>query len=200
MQAILLVGALPDKWDNVAARVLQSTRFNDLAFEPVHLAIVSEYEQTSSCSMTTIVDELSAVKCKGKSPALKDQKEKSKKFKELADDTEHCQRTKKHGGKWVRSNHDHQGHLHFASVSLVPEPPVASASTAAVPVPTQQIYLGEHDVPVSKAPPQGVVVSTKPHKIIYHPLNHSSAQSFTGQPKLSNVFLNQCMLENLLNH
>ena len=44
------------------------------------------------------------------------------------------------------------------------------------------------DVPVSKAPAQGVVASTKLHKIIYCPLNHSSAQSFTGQPKFSNIF------------
>ena len=73
-------------------------------------------------------------------------------------------------------------------MSLVLEPPVASTSTAPAQVCTQQIYLGECDVLVSKAPPQGVVASTKPHKIIYRPLNPSSTQFFTGQPKLSNVF------------
>ena len=44
VQAMLLLGALPNKWDNVAAMVLKRTQFNDFAFEPVCLAIVSEYE------------------------------------------------------------------------------------------------------------------------------------------------------------
>ena len=48
IQAMILLCTLPPKWDNVAAMILNATSFDNLAFEEVRSAIVSEYEHTST--------------------------------------------------------------------------------------------------------------------------------------------------------
>ena len=48
IQAMILLCALPPKWDNVAAMVINATSFDSLTFEKVRSAIVSEYECTST--------------------------------------------------------------------------------------------------------------------------------------------------------
>ena len=68
MQGMILLNALPVKWDSVGMVYLQSThQLTNVSFQAVREAVMAEFEHTT-CSSTI------AVKRKGKSPAFFEQK------------------------------------------------------------------------------------------------------------------------------
>ena len=74
MQGMILLNALPAKWDSVGMVYLQSTRqLTNVSFQAMREAVMAEFERTT-CSSTIAVNKISAVKRKGKSPAFSKQK------------------------------------------------------------------------------------------------------------------------------
>ena len=45
LKAMILINAIPNKWDNAASHLLLNHSFDDLKFANVHKAIISEYER-----------------------------------------------------------------------------------------------------------------------------------------------------------
>ena len=74
----------------------------------------------------------------------------------------------------MKKDGEHNHHSHLASINLLPVEPVASMSQLPPVVPAR-IHLSAKD-----APANAVVASVKPTNIFYRPLNHSSAQKFSG--------------------
>jgi gag-polypeptide of LTR copia-type len=73
IQGIMLLNALPAKWDSIAMVYLQGQNvLANVTFAMVRDAITVEYEQTS-CPSTLAVQKISAVKHKGKSPQFREQ-------------------------------------------------------------------------------------------------------------------------------
>jgi gag-polypeptide of LTR copia-type len=73
IQGMMLLNALPPKWDNVSMVYLQGQNvLANLTFTAVRDAIMAEFEQTSHPSSLAI-QKISVVKHKGKSPPFKEQ-------------------------------------------------------------------------------------------------------------------------------
>ena len=117
IQGMLLLGAIPQKWDHIAAMYTQGTQtMTSVTFASVRQAIMAEYERTQRPS-SNIATKISAVKRKGKSPQFSEQKQSNPK---RAADHDHDDRPApkkrgKRGGKKARE------HSHIVSSALVPE-------------------------------------------------------------------------------
>ena len=74
MQGMILLNALPAKWDSVGMVYLQSTcQLTNVSFQAMREAVMAEFEHTM-CSSTIAVNKILAVKRKSKSPAFSEQK------------------------------------------------------------------------------------------------------------------------------
>ena len=118
IQGMLLLGAIPNKWDHIAAMYMQQAQtMTSVTFATVRQAIMAEYEQTQHPS-SNIATNISAVKWKGKSPQFPEQKQ-SKPRTTADHDHKDLPTPKhkwgKHGGKKARE------HSHIVSSTLVPE-------------------------------------------------------------------------------
>ena len=77
MQGIILLNALPVKWDSVGMVYLQFThQLTNVSFQAVREAVMAEFKRTTRSS-TIAVNKILAVKRKGKSPAFSEQKRAS---------------------------------------------------------------------------------------------------------------------------
>ena len=75
IQGMLLLGAIPNKWDHIAAMYTQGAQtMTSVTFASVRQAIITEYERTQRPS-SNITTKISAVKRKGKSPQFSEQKQ-----------------------------------------------------------------------------------------------------------------------------
>ena len=73
IQGMMMLCALPGKWDNIAMVYLQAQNvLANMTFASVRDAIMAEYERTAHPS-TLAAQKISAVKRKGKSPQFKEQ-------------------------------------------------------------------------------------------------------------------------------
>jgi gag-polypeptide of LTR copia-type len=187
-QVMLLIEALPAKWDLLASAYMhENTKVEDYKFINFCNAMCAKWERQSGKKVPHHTNKLSAVKWKGKSPHFKDQKQKSDKQKanDQGDDNHDRKCLYKCGnwkGKGKAADTDHQ-HSHLASSSVMP----VVETPPSVPTPSQ-IYLRPTDVLV-RANTKTVVATHHPDRIFYQPLNHASAQSFTGKPnKPSNPY------------
>ena len=77
VQGMMLLNAIPDEWDHVAAYYVQSTAaVANVQFTAIRTAILAEFDRSGGNrpSQTHIADKISAVKRKGKSPQFSNQK------------------------------------------------------------------------------------------------------------------------------
>jgi len=174
-QTMILMNALLAKWDHIAsAYMLDNSEIGEYKFINLQNAICGEWERQIGSRTQQRADKLSAVKRKGKSPQYKDQKQKANKPKATDHSEEPQHKQGKRGqrkSKGKSSTADDHQHSHLASSSIA-QPPVVEQRP--------QIYLKPSDVPV-RAPASAVVATHRPERIFYQPLNHASAQSFTGK-------------------
>ena len=99
MQGMILLNALPAKWDSVGMVYLQFTcQLTDVSFQAMREAVMAEFECTM-CSSTIAVNEISAVKRKGKSLAFFEQKHASNQAPPAPVKPSGSQRKKWKGGK-----------------------------------------------------------------------------------------------------
>ena len=78
IQGMMMLCALPGKWDNIAMVYLQGVNvLANVTFAMVRDAIMAEYERTARPSALA-AQRVSAVKCKGKSPQFREQTQSNK--------------------------------------------------------------------------------------------------------------------------
>ena len=68
MQAMILLSAIPVKWDNVPATILATKKRTELTFNLVRDALVTEYERKTTSSNPSSSKKISNVKRKGSEP------------------------------------------------------------------------------------------------------------------------------------
>ena len=74
IQGMLLLGAIPNKWDHIVAMYTQGAQtMMSVTFASVWQAIIAEYKWTQ-CPTSNVATKISAVKWKGKSPQFSEQK------------------------------------------------------------------------------------------------------------------------------
>ena len=126
MQTMILLNALPQKWDHLASVYIQETKVENFSLVSLREQIIGEWECLNAGRASTSANKLSAVKRKGKSPRFDSQKQKTDNNK--AEDEGH--KPKKHGAKKPKTEKSSShSHSHLASVASV-EP------TIVVPPPT----------------------------------------------------------------
>ena len=140
LQALVLLSALPAKWDSIAQLFMQRTDLNHaLTFSNVRAAITQEYERQGR-PIDKSAHKLSAVKRKGPDPAHCQQQQPQQ---QPGTSRQHQQQSQQQGGKpkrrggrqerekkekRARKTAEHHDHSHFASISQlheVVEPPAA---------------------------------------------------------------------------
>ena len=78
IQGMMMLCALPAKWDNIAMVYLQGVNaLANMTFATVRDAIMAEYERTA-CPSALAAQRVSAVKHKGKSPQFREQTQPNK--------------------------------------------------------------------------------------------------------------------------
>ena len=71
---MILLNALPQKWDHIALVYIQETEVNNFSFMKIRDQIIGEWERSNAGKASTSTNKLSAVKHKGKSPQFNGQK------------------------------------------------------------------------------------------------------------------------------
>ena len=122
---MILLNALPQKWDHIASVYIQETEVNNFSFMKIREQIIGEWEHSNAVKASTSANKLSVVKCKGKSPQFNSQKRNANDNK--AEDsgwTENkwskCRKKKPKTEK--SSGHSHS-HLASAAAFVQPPPP-----------------------------------------------------------------------------
>ena len=175
---MILLSAIPDEWDHVAAYYMQTcTAVANVSFDAIRKAILAEFDRSGgSCNdQTHVADKITAIKRKGKPPNFSKQKganNNSPANDEAGPSSSKRQRDRKGHGKKPQGDSHH--HSHFASMAV--EGPAAAQWQAADICPMIALQ------PSQAGPSTMTIVSFKPQGILYEskPLRQS-AQTFTGQ-------------------
>ena len=123
-QGMILLSAIPDEWDHVAAYYVQTcAAVTNVSFDAIRKAILAEFDRSGgSCQQdqTHIADKLSAIKRKGKTPQFKQQRGTN--HQSTADDqagpsSNKRRRNRPNRGPKPRGNSHH--HSHLASTSML---------------------------------------------------------------------------------
>ena len=147
LQAMLLLSAIPQKWDHIASMYCKDMTRQRATFEGVHTAIMAEYEQIACPSqLAHTANRLSAVKHKGKSPQFKEQKRNSAP-KPSADDALPGSSNKKQKQRGGQKEKAQRAHL-IVSSAFIPTPVLNRmqeshhhASTSHIEVPVEPTRL-----------------------------------------------------------
>ena len=74
IQAMILLNALPQKWDHIASVYIQETKVENFNLVRIREQIIGEWECSNVGKASVSTNKLSVVKCKGKSPQFNNQK------------------------------------------------------------------------------------------------------------------------------
>lgn len=187
IQGMMLLGAIPARWDNVAAIYLQNTQvMANVTFASVRAAIIAEFERTSRPA-TLAANKISAVKRKGKSPSFTEQRNysNSKPFKAPQDNDRNDRPNKrgKRGGKGKGKKE----HSHIVSSALIP-PTVANrlqeshrlqTPPQAVPLAPSTVVGGPSRAPITAVPVN--LASFRPSGVTYTKVKPSTPQQYHGR-------------------
>ena len=118
LQGMILLKALPPKWDNVRSIHAQTTpQLTNVSFDMVRTAVMAEFERTS-CPNALATNKISVDKCKGKSPTFSEQKSATNcTSKAPADEPSQGSRKKTHHGGKGRKRGIHE----IVSSALIPK-------------------------------------------------------------------------------
>ena len=170
---MLLLNALPPKWDHVAAMYLHGkTDHTTIDYTAVRNAIVAEYVRTSASAGTSQhAHKISAVKRKGEHPS----------FRQQMGADQH----KAEGSGWPNSEkkkvrktkNKGKGHAHVAEHSPSPNPFTLAASAVTAPHPMISLQ------PLRAAPNTLTIALFKPTGTTYSKVAAVGPWHFTGGPK-----------------
>ena len=177
-QGMILLSAIPDEWDHVAAYYMQTcTAVANVSFDAIRKAILAEFDCSggSRTDQTHVADKITAIKRKGKPPHFSKQKganNDSPADNQAGPSSSKCWRDQQGHGK--RPQGDSHHHSHFASLAV--EGP-ATAQQQAVDIrpmiALQPSQAGPSTTTIASFKPQGISYESKPLR--------QSAQTFTGQ-------------------
>ena len=189
MQGMILLNALPVKWDSVGMIYLQSTcQLTNMSFQAVREAVMAEF-QCITCSSTIAMNKISAVKRKGKSPAFSEQKRAPNQAPPAPVEPLGSQKKKQKGGKGKAQAHE------IVSSALIPQA-VAKwlqethhiAPAATMPPRPVTVVGGPSRAPAI-IPAASTIVLFKPSGVTYTKATvPSSAQAFTGMSGSPGLF------------
>ena len=114
-QGMVLLSAIPDEWDHVAAYYVQTcTSVSKVSFDTIHKAILAEFDRSggSHPNQTHVADNISAIKWKGKPPHFS--KQKGADSSSANNDTGPSSSKKRHEhkkGKKAQGYSHHQSHV-----------------------------------------------------------------------------------------
>ena len=77
VQTMILLNALPQKWDHLASVYIQETKVENFSLVSLREQIIGKWERSNAGRASTSANKLSAVKWKGKSPRFDSQKQKT---------------------------------------------------------------------------------------------------------------------------
>ena len=78
LQGMLLLKAIPKKWDSIAQMYCNGMQMANIIFIGVWDAILAEFEQTACpAQLAHHADRISAIKCKGQSPCFNEQRKQN---------------------------------------------------------------------------------------------------------------------------
>src|SRR5271168_552906 len=169
---MMLLAALPTRWDHVSAIYLQGkTNITAVTSAGVRQAIVAEFDRTNSGDRQQ-AHKISAIKRKGEHPSWKGKAPANK--SSTADDEP---RPSSHKKKVRRSQKGKGKHAHVAERSPSPNPFTLAAPAILEPA-RPMIALQ----PSRAAPSSSSVASFHPSGVTYSTVASSSARRFTGFP------------------
>ena len=181
LQGMILLKALPPKWDNIGSIYTQTTpQLTNVSFDMVRTAVMVEFERTSYPNALA-ANKISVVKHKGKSPTFSEQKSATNRTsKAPADEPSQgpCKKTH-HGGKGRK-----RGMHEIMSSALIPEIVAQRMQEmhqpAIIPTAEPSILIGG----LSQAPVSAhaiTVASFKPSGVTYSKVSlHVDMQVYTG--------------------
>ena len=124
VQAMILLNALPQKWDHIASVYIQEKKIKNFNLVRIREQIIGEWEHSNAGKASVSANKLSAVKCKGKSPQFNNQKRYANDNKAEDQgwtDNKQFKRGKKKPKTEKSSGHNHS---HLASVGALVPPSV----------------------------------------------------------------------------
>ena len=171
MLGMLLLGALPSKWDHVAAIYLQGkTAHTDIDYTEVRNAIIAEFDQTGvNPGQQQHVHKISAVKRKGDHPSFSQQRSNTNAPKARNDGQGSPNKKKPN-----KSNKGKGKQAHFVEHEPAPTP-FSLAASAVCPMIALQ--------PSRAGPSTTTIALIDPNQVTYSTVATSGPQKFTGAPK-----------------
>ena len=125
-QGMILLSAIPDEWDHVAAYYVQTcTSVANVSFDAIRKAILAEFDRSggSRPDQTHVADKLSTIKRKGKAPKFSKQKGADSSSANN-DDGPSSSKKRRDRKKTKKANSHHQSHV--ASMAMVVDAPATA--------------------------------------------------------------------------
>ena len=166
---MLLLGALPSKWDHVAAIYLQGkTAHTDIDYTEVRNAIIAEFDRTgTNPGQQQHAHKISAVKRRGKNDQSFSQQRSEANAPKARDDGRGFSNKKK-----PKKSNKGKGKAHMVE----PAPTPFSLAASAV-CPTIALQ------PSRAGPSTSTIATINPNRVTYSTVANPGAQKFTGAPK-----------------
>ena len=169
-QGIILLSAIPDEWDHVAAYYVQTCpAVANVSFDAIRKAVLAEFDRSggSRTDQTHVADKITAIKRKGKPPHFSKQKGANNSPPANADGgPSSSKRRRDRANRGKKPQGDSHHHTHFASTVEV------SGPAARPMIALQPSRAGPSTTTIASFKPQGISYESKPLK--------QSAQTYTG--------------------
>lgn len=191
VQGMMLLNAIPNEWDHVAAYYVQTTNaIANIAIAAICTAILAEHDRLGGTkqNQSHITDKISAVKRKGKSPKFSNQRNTDYEPASNEAGPSSSKKRRSRGGKGKgRQPSQSQGshhHSHLASRLEMNEGPNKDPQSWSAKLQAQRAERPQIALQPSRAGPStATIMSFKPNGATYYtnPTYHP-ASAFTGQP------------------
>ena len=116
VQSMILLNALPQKWDHIASIYIQEMEVSNFSFMNIRDQIIGEWEYSNASNSSTSTNKLSVVKHKGKSPQFNSQKQNANDNK--AEDSGRTDNKQSKCGKKKPKTEKSSSHNHSHLVSV----------------------------------------------------------------------------------
>ena len=177
-QGMILLSAIPDKWDHVAAYYVQTcTSVANMSFDMIRKAILAEFDHSggSRPNQSHVADRISAIKRKGKAPNFSKQKGADSLSANNDDGPSSSKKRRdRRKAKKAQGNSHHQSHIASMAMMVDQSAKVQLPATVNRPmIALQPSWAGPSTMTIASFRPQGITYESKSLK--------QSAQAYTGQ-------------------
>ena len=175
-QGMMLLSAIPDEWDHVAAYYIQMCPgVANVSFNNIQKAILAEFNRSggSRNDQTHVADKISAIKRKGKPPHFSKQKGANNSSANDEAGPSSSKRRRDHKGQGNKPQGASHHHSHIASMAMEGSATVQRQTADSRPmIALQPSRAGPSTTTIASFKPQGISYESKSLK--------QSAQAYTG--------------------